>query len=220
MTMLRNQTDQIHDLGASEMLSSLEVVATPWYPIVFEGQSVNLHCRASTHPPSVNWSWHRLDNQKGWQEVDTRRDLTLTKAEESGQYHCCASSSIKGVWQEEQSTNHTVYIIPLPKTVGDKLGEAAFYLSLLACIILFTFALWHLCPLVWQRLNGGVPLQSLTATNNPAKGSGGPAKAPTGSLVHSRGAAEVYMNYTSSSKAYADLDPNCITEENAYSILS
>lgn len=81
-----------------------------------EGQSVTLYCQATSHPLSVIWSWCRLDEQGGWQEVDMGRELTLSMASESGQYICHAYSNISSPTQQQQSPSHTVYIVYFPMT--------------------------------------------------------------------------------------------------------
>lgn len=97
-------------LLSTEKLPPLHVVASPVDPFIVEGHGgVTLHCNSSSIPSSVTWAWSRLTDQGGWQEVGTGRDLTLTKAEQSGIYHCRAI----GIHQE-RSPNHTVNIISLP----------------------------------------------------------------------------------------------------------
>ncbi|XP_071375461.1 low affinity immunoglobulin gamma Fc region receptor III-like [Centroberyx affinis] len=200
-------------LTVVEMMSPLQVVATPGYPIIVEGQTLTMHCNASTLPPSVIWSWYRLDDQGHWQKVGSSRDLTLTKAEESGQYHCQAVSDVHSIQQMELSPNHTVYILSLPATVGENLGIAAFTFSLLALIILFAIVFW----LGRQRANEPAALQGLTNTHTTAKGFDGPGKAPKGDLPKSEAEGEVYMNFD---QAYSDLEPNYMTGDNVYSSLS
>ncbi|CAK6971496.1 uncharacterized protein LOC118337591 [Scomber scombrus] len=137
-----------------EELSALQLIAEPDYPVA-AGQSVHLHCMASTMPRVVSWSWQRRENQT-WQKVGSGRDLTLTEPDQSGQYRCYAmSNSFQRV-----SPEHTVYIISTHATVGEKLGIAAFVISLLSFIINFAVMSW----LGWQRFS-----DKLSTSNTPAK---------------------------------------------------
>ncbi|XP_029900875.1 uncharacterized protein LOC115354601 [Myripristis murdjan] len=202
-------------LTVVERLSALQVVAIPGYPVVVEGQGVTMHCIASTWPALVVWSWERLDKQGKWQKVGTSRDLILTKAEESGRYRCHAKSLEHRILQNELSPNHTVYIISLPLTVGEKLGIAGFCLLLVALIILFLILFW----LVRQRANETAALQALSTANTLAKGFAGPGKAPNGNQT-SDCEGEMYMNYQPTDQAYTDLDPAYMTGDEVYSSLS
>nr|XP_046165127.1 uncharacterized protein LOC124001980 isoform X2 [Oncorhynchus gorbuscha] len=105
------------NLTVVERLSNVLVSSTPKDLVTMEGQSVTLYCQATSHPPSVIWSWSRLDEQGGWQEVDMGRELTLSMASESGQYFCQAYSNISSLTQQQQSPSHTVYIVYFPMTV-------------------------------------------------------------------------------------------------------
>ncbi|XP_051241889.1 uncharacterized protein LOC127355252 [Dicentrarchus labrax] len=185
------------------MLSPLQLVATPDYPVAV-GQQVNLHCTAFTIPNSVTWSLQHLKNQT-WKEVGNGRDLTLTKPDQSGLYRCCAMTLSSG---KHVSPNHTVYIISLHATVGEKIGIIAFVLSLLALIITLALLSW----MGWQRLG-----HTLTISNTVAKGPG-PEKSPKGALPKTDSDGDVYMNYTN--QAYTDLDPTNMTGDNVYSSLS
>ncbi|XP_039992270.1 uncharacterized protein LOC120794937 [Xiphias gladius] len=184
-------------------LSPLQVVATPDYPVA-AGQTVNLHCSAFDVPNFVNWSWQHLQNMT-WQEVSGSRDLTLTEPKQSGLYRCRAESRSS----QRVSHNLTVYIIAMQPTVGENLGTAAFALSLLALIINLTI----LCWLCWKTLVD-------TLTNTAATGFPESKKAPKGGLPQTENNADVYMNYTSTNRAYMDLDPTNITGDNVYSSLS
>ena len=88
-----------------EELSALQLIAEPDYPVA-AGQRVHLHCKASTMPRVVSWSWQRWENQT-WQKVGNGRDLTLTEPDQSGQYRCFANSSSF----QEESPEHKVYIV-------------------------------------------------------------------------------------------------------------
>ncbi|XP_064784694.1 uncharacterized protein LOC135508440 isoform X4 [Oncorhynchus masou masou] len=68
------------NLTVVERLSNVWVSSTPKDLVTMEGQSVTLYCQATSHPPSVIWSWSRLDEQGGWQKVDMGRELTLSMA--------------------------------------------------------------------------------------------------------------------------------------------
>ncbi|GAA6213423.1 uncharacterized protein LOC108875078 [Lates japonicus] len=188
-----------------EKLSALQVEVVPDYPVA-AGQPVNLHCSAFTVPANVNWSWHHLEDLN-WREVSSSRDLTLTEPEQSGVYCCYAVSPSSQRW----SRNLTVFIIATRPTVRESLGIAAFVLSLLALIIIFT----ALCWLGWQRFSG-----MLTTSNTAAKGFPGTEKAPKGGFPQVESDGDVYMNYTSTNKAYSDLDPTNMTGDNVYSSLS
>ncbi|XP_031166062.1 uncharacterized protein LOC116057642 [Sander lucioperca] len=189
--------------AAEEKLYSLQLVATPDYPVA-AGQKVDLHCTAFTIPVSIKWSLQRLKNQT-WQDVGTDRDMmTLTKPEQSGLYRCRSETSSSQ--ESVVSANHTVYIISVNATVGECLGIAAFVLSLLALSINLAILFW----LGWQRLGTTLTI------NTAAKGFPGPEKSPKGGLPQTESDGDVYMNYTS--QAYCDLDPT--TVDNVYSSLS
>lgn len=92
-----------------EMPSSVELLATPDYPVA-AGQRVSLHCSASYSPASTVWIWERHENQT-WQEVGSGTDLILTEPEQSGEYRCRAMRSIFVT-----SNSHTVYIVSMHAT--------------------------------------------------------------------------------------------------------
>ncbi|XP_035466335.1 uncharacterized protein LOC118286194 isoform X1 [Scophthalmus maximus] len=191
--------------GFTEKLSPLQLVATPFYPVV-AGQTVNLHCSALTTPASVIWSWQRLENL-AWREVGRVNNLTLTEPWQSGPYRCSAETR----FSQSVSYTITVLIIATQPTVGEKIGIAALVLSLLALIVALTI----LCLLVWQRFG-----DTRATCNTAAKASPGPGKAPKGCLPQTQCHGDVYMNYTSTNQAYSDLDPTNRTEDSVYSSLS
>ncbi|XP_076013783.1 uncharacterized protein LOC143006287 [Genypterus blacodes] len=190
-----------------EKLSALQLVATPSYSVV-AGQTVKMRCLASTMPADVSWSWHRLGSNDTWTVVGRGTDLTLTKPEESGMYRCRARSE-RHIGQESVSSNHTVYIIPLPTTVGEILGIAASLFSLLACILFLLILIW-----LWRQQVS----VTLNTTHTTAKGFSGPDKSPKGDLPQAE-AGEVYMNYTHTNDAYTDLDPTYLTGGDVYTSL-
>lgn len=98
--------------SSPDKLSPLQLVATPDYPVA-AGQEVHLHCSAF-NMPIVTWSWQHLENQT-WLEVGIGTDLTLTKPEQSGLYHCSAETKSL---QKSVSPNHTVYIVSMPAATG------------------------------------------------------------------------------------------------------
>ncbi|XP_060918860.1 uncharacterized protein LOC132993185 [Labrus mixtus] len=189
-----------------EMLSTLQLVAIPDYP-VSAGQTVHLHCSVLSEPASVNWTWQHLENQI-WQEVGSGRDLTLSKPWQSGLYHCRARTETQP-WRE--SLNHTVYIISRNLTVGENLGIAAFALTLLTLIINLAVLSW----MGWKRFG-----DKLSTSITAAKVSPAPGKSPKGDLQQTESEGDVYMNYTSTNQAYSDLDPVTMTDDSVYSSLS
>lgn len=193
-------------MTTEEKLSALQLLATPDYPVA-AGQRVDLHCSAFTMPDFVFWFWDHMENQT-WQEVSTGRDLTLTEPRQSGLYRCRAVSRLS---QTSMSHNHMVYIISMHATVGENLGIAAFFLSVLALIINIAILSW----LAWQRLS-----DTLTTSSPASKGFPEPEKSPKGGLPKPDSDGDVYMNYTSTNHAYTDLDPTNVTEDNVYSSLS
>ncbi|XP_026195758.1 uncharacterized protein LOC113148310 [Anabas testudineus] len=190
-----------------DVLPPLQLVAIPDYPVA-EGQTVNLHCRAIKMSASLSWSWQRLENQT-WSVVSNGSVLTLTKPQESGVYSCFAKNQFS---QRTVSVNHTVVIISMLPTVWDNLGIAAFVFSLLALIINVAI----LCWLAWQRFSSA----TLNLTSTVAKGFPEPEKAPKGRFPQSEGDGDVYINYSSTSQPYTDLDPANMTVDNVYSTLS
>lgn len=90
----------------SGTLPSPELVAIPDYPVA-AGQIVSLHCTSATTTSSVTWSWKRQESQN-WTVVESGRDLTLTKPEQSGLYRCLVQT---GLSQERASPQHPVYIV-------------------------------------------------------------------------------------------------------------
>ncbi|XP_027130311.1 uncharacterized protein LOC113744544 isoform X1 [Larimichthys crocea] len=187
-----------------EMPSSVELLATPDYPVA-AGQRVSLHCSASYSPASTVWIWERHENQT-WQEVGSGTDLILTEPEQSGEYRCRAMRSIFVM-----SDSHTVYIVSMHATVGENLGIAAFVFSLLALMINIAIIFW----LYSRRLN-----DTPTTLNTAARGFAVPEKSPEGNLPKIDNDADVYMNYTSTNQAYSDLDQANMNTDNVYSSLS
>ncbi|XP_038585130.1 uncharacterized protein LOC119910542 [Micropterus salmoides] len=207
VTVLTNKSQGLTTVAAEDKLSPLQLVATPDYPVA-AGQEVHLHCSAF-NMPIVTWSWQHLENQT-WLEVGIGTDLTLTKPEQSGLYHCSAETKSL---QKSVSPNHTVYIVSMPAaTAGENLGIAAFTISLLALIINLAILFW----LCWQRL--GDPL--VTTSSTAAKGIPGPENLPKGGLPQADSDRDVYMNYTNTNRAYTDLGSTHKNEDNVYSVLS
>ncbi|XP_034530154.1 uncharacterized protein LOC117805735 [Notolabrus celidotus] len=193
-------------LTTDAKLSSLQLVATPDHP-VSAGQAVHLHCSASSTPKLVIWSWQSLKNQT-WKDVGNKRDLTLSKPEQSGLYRCRAKS-YSSSWKK--SLNHTVFIIAIQPTVGENLGIAAFALVLLVLMINLTVLSW----MGWKKFG-----DKMNTTMTEAKVGAGHEKPPKGGLQQTDTEGEVYMNYTNTNQAYSDLDPASMTDDNVYSSLS
>ncbi|XP_064784691.1 uncharacterized protein LOC135508440 isoform X1 [Oncorhynchus masou masou] len=204
------------NLTVVERLSNVWVSSTPKDLVTMEGQSVTLYCQATSHPPSVIWSWSRLDEQGGWQKVDMGRELTLSMASESGQYFCQAYSNISSLTQQQQSPSHTVYIVYFPMTGSVYAGVAGLVLVLLAGVLLPLLLLW-----LWRHRAKEKAGQETLATNSaPAKGYTGPAKAPKGrSQAQAGNEGEVYMNCGETNQAYSDLYPTYMTGDDTYATL-
>ncbi|XP_074548752.1 uncharacterized protein LOC141806933 [Halichoeres trimaculatus] len=193
-------------MTTEEKLSSLQLVASPDYPVA-EGQMVHLHCSASSVPKTVIWSWQHLENQT-WHHAGNESDLTLSKPKQSGLYRCRAMS-LHSSWGV--SPNHTVLIISMHPTVGENLGIAAFVLILVVLVISLAVLSW----ISWKTF-GDKLKTSMTAT----KGSPGPEKSPKGGLQQTEADGDVYINYTNTNPAYSDLDPASMNDDNVYSSLS
>ncbi|KAM9707425.1 uncharacterized protein ACNS7B_000034 [Menidia menidia] len=186
-------------------LSPLQVVATPDHPVA-AGQRVHLHCSALTEPAFVTWSWKHLQNQT-WKEVGKGRELILTEPEQSGVYCCHAKVLLS---QHRVSRNHTVFIVSIQTTVGEKLGMAAFLISLLIFTSIVIGFLW----LGWQRFRDTVTTPSIADKDVVQH-----EVASKGHSPQADSDTDVYINYTSTS-AYTNLDPSNMTGENVYSTLS
>ncbi|XP_013982147.1 uncharacterized protein [Salmo salar] len=204
------------NLTVVERLSNVWVSSTPKDLVTMEGQSVTLYCQATSHPPSVIWSWSRLDEQGGWQDVGIGRELTLSMAKESGQYICQAYSKILVLTQQQQSPSHTVYIVYFPMTGSVYAGVAGLVLVLLAGVLLTLLLLW-----LWrQRAKERAGQETLATNSAPAKGFTGPAKAPKGrSQAQAGDEGEVYMNCGETNQAYSDLSPAYMTGDDTYATL-
>ncbi|XP_041704351.1 peroxidasin-like protein [Coregonus clupeaformis] len=218
-------------LTVVERLSNVSVSSTPKDLVTMEGQSVTLYCQATSHPPSVVWSWSRLDEQGGWQEVGIGRELTLRLARESGQYFCQAHSKILVLTQQQKSPFHTVCILYFPMT-GNLLihhnihldshivyaGVAGLVLVLLSWVLLLLVLLWF-----WrQRAKERAGQETLAINSAPAKGFTGPAKPPKGRSQPQAQAGdegEIYMNCGETNQAYSDLCPAYMTGDDTYATL-
>ncbi|XP_061599740.1 uncharacterized protein LOC133462489 [Cololabis saira] len=193
-------------MTTKEKLPLLQLVATPDNPVA-AGQTVRLHCSASPMSAFATWSWQRLQNQT-WKEVAVGRELILTEPQQSGVYRCHAES---GFSQGSVSQNHTVLIVSMKATVAEKLGIAAFVLSLVVLISIIAGLLWLGC-------------QSVGATATPSsdrvKGVAAPEVTSKGGFPQVNCDGDVYINYTSNNHAYTDLDPTSKPADNVYSSLS
>ncbi|KAG7465972.1 hypothetical protein MATL_G00159860 [Megalops atlanticus] len=200
-------------LTVLERISNLSVVASPQDLFVFEGHSVTLECIATSAPSSISWTWYRL-GEAGSQSIASERVLTLSRAGESGEYYCQASSSVLGVSQQETSHHHRVDIIPMP--VECHLGVAAFALILLCWIFIILLIVFAL--LLMQRGMESTAL-NMGPMASPAKGLPASAKGTKADLQQPTD-DEVYMNCEGTGDAYSDLNPNHMIEENTYDCLS
>ncbi|XP_036398886.1 Fc receptor-like protein 3 [Megalops cyprinoides] len=203
----------IIELTVLERISNLSVVASPQDLFVFEGHSVTLECIASSAPTLISWTWYRL-GEAGSQSIASERVLTLSRAEETGEYYCHANSSMLGISQQETSQNHKVYIIPMP--VECRLGVAAFALTLLCWIFIILIIVVAL--LLMQRGTDSTAL-NMVPMASPAKGLPASAKGTKADLQQPTD-DEVYMNCEGTGEAYSDLNPNHMIEENTYDCLS
>ncbi|XP_030614971.1 uncharacterized protein LOC115801341 [Archocentrus centrarchus] len=186
-----------------ETIPPLDVVAIPNYPVA-AGEKISLYCSTPTTSESVTWSWKHQQNQT-WKEVGSGKELTLTKPEQSGEYRCCAK---RQMLQKCTNNTHTVYIISVQARVGENLGIAAFFFSLLSLILIIAVVFW----LGFQK-----PGQTPATSNTAAKGFPGPQMTSKGDLPQPD--KDVYMNYTSTNQYYVDLDPTNMTGDNVYSSL-
>ncbi|XP_029973541.1 uncharacterized protein LOC115407302 isoform X2 [Salarias fasciatus] len=185
-------------------ISSVLLEATPDYPVV-AGQKVSLHCRAAPKPANVTWSWRRWGNDLHDQSSS---ELVLTEPGQSGEYSCHVS--ILG-GQTRGSNTHTVIIISIQTTVGERLGIVAFILSIVTFIITLGILFW----MFWKRFD-----QKDTSSSPAAKSFTGPGTTTKGGLPDMGIESDVYMNYTNSNPAYSDLDPNSMADDSVYSSLS
>ncbi|KAM4543258.1 uncharacterized protein PAE49_019664 isoform 2-T2 [Odontesthes bonariensis] len=183
----------------TEKPSPLQLVAKPDYPVA-AGQRVHLCCSAPTEPAVIIWFRKHLHNET-WKQVGNGLELILTEPEQSGVYHCNAN-----IWPSQQSPNHTVFIIAIQTTVGEKLGIAAFVLSLSIIICLPLLHIQRFC-------------HTVTTPRTAVEGVGKPEVVSKGEPPQANSDKDVYMNYTSTS-AYSNLDPTIMTGENVYSSLS
>lgn len=97
-----------------ENFSAIWVEASHGAHIFEEGQNVTLKCEASSTPASVAWSWERLDKKRVWQEVDTEKQLVLSRMEDSGEYRCRGHSEILNVTRK--SPAYQVYFFSIPNS--------------------------------------------------------------------------------------------------------
>ncbi|XP_028995531.1 uncharacterized protein LOC114848854 isoform X2 [Betta splendens] len=181
---------------------SCVLVATPDYPVA-AGQTVHLRC--SSEPPSSSSSsfiWQRLQNQT-WASVGYGAALTLTAAEQSGLYRCCAGN-------RTQSQNHTVFIVAAPPAADGYVGVAALVLSLIALGVSGAAVFW----MGTQKCDVALPKADATK-DFPL-----PKTAPKVTVTEPGDDGDVYMNYSNSSHAYTDLDPAKMAVSSVYSTLS
>ncbi|KAG7224135.1 hypothetical protein INR49_019870, partial [Caranx melampygus] len=180
----------------------VRAMASPEYPVA-AGQTVKLYCSFVTNMPTVSWYW-QYQIKETWQDFGNMMNLTLTEPNQTGTYRCYAKAESIG----EMSNTVTVYIVAMQPTVGDNLGIAAIVLSVLALIMAITILIW------WglQKYGG-----TMTTTNTAVKGFPEPGKIPKGDFPQTGGDGDVYMNYTSTSQAYTNLDPTNMTADNIYS---
>ncbi|XP_012719942.2 uncharacterized protein LOC105927622 [Fundulus heteroclitus] len=182
----------------------LRIVATPDYPVA-AGQQVQLRCITKPLSPAIMWSRYNLQNGS-WENVGLGTDLVLTEPKESGRYRCEIRNDLKSM-----SQSHMVYIVYMP-TMGERLGKAAFALSVLNMIAIVAGLLW----LCWHQFG-----DQLSALNAPKKDLPAPPVVTPKVLPPLSGSdGDVYMNYTSDTQAYTDLNPSHVAGDGFYSTLS
>lgn len=205
------------NLTVVEKLPPVWVSVDPDDLVTVEGLEVGLWCNAAPSPShSVSWVWERDMEPQGvglWVEVSRGRGLTLTKAAQSGVYHCRASSNISGIFQEEISAYHIVFIIRLPVTLSYNLAVAGLTLALLALLLLALLLMWMLK----MRANDMAALQGLARSKGAAEPVNTPKKR---ALESATGDGEIYENCKTLSKAYCDLNIDQTTGEDIYHILN
>ncbi|MED6283727.1 hypothetical protein CHARACLAT_011934 [Characodon lateralis] len=185
---------------------ALNLVATPDYPVA-AGQRVKLSC--NTINPSQTITWQRYCLQiETWENVSMGNVLILTQPQESGKYRC----ETHNTWNVLiVSQNHTVFIVSIP-TTGENVAKAALVLSVLILIAIIAGVLW----LFWKRSN-----DDLSALNTPKKDVPAPSVViPKVLPPKDDPDGDVYMNYTSTTQAYSDLNPANMTGDDCYSTLS
>ncbi|XP_027855628.1 uncharacterized protein LOC114133755 [Xiphophorus couchianus] len=180
------------------------LVATPDYPVA-AGLTVELNCQTIIPSQNIIWSRSLLQNES-WENVGSGKVLLLTEPKQTGTYRCEILNIGKCV-----SQNHDVYIVSIP-TAGEKLGKAAFAFTIVILIGIIAGLGWF----CWEKSGN-----KLRTSNAPKKDVPPPPEEIPKNLPQTSDAdVDVYMNYTSSTQPYTDLNPSNLTGEDFYSSLS
>ncbi|CAN9502500.1 unnamed protein product [Ophioblennius macclurei] len=209
LTPPTNTTQRTQVITTPEVrISSVQLSGTPQYPVA-AGQRVSLNCSVPLGPKTIYWSWSHQRFNNIWHTLDVNvSELILTEPEQSGEYRCIARSP---GGQRRNSITHRVLIISIQTTAWEKLGVAAFVISIAILIIGLVILFWILS----QRVH-----QEATASSTAAKSFPTPGMTSKGVLPEKGMESDVYMNYTNSNPGYSDLDLSSVTEDNVYSSLS
>ncbi|XP_043999417.1 uncharacterized protein LOC122846477 [Gambusia affinis] len=182
------------------------LVATPDYPVA-AGLTVELLCQTTIPSQNITWSRSHLQNES-WEYVGSGKVLLLTEPKQTGTYRCEIRNNGTVTCK---SQNHAVYIVSI-STAGEKLGEAAFAFTILILIGIIAGLGWF----CWER-SGNKP----SSSNAPKKNVPPPPEViPKNFPQTSDADGDIYMNYTSSTQPYTDLNPSNLTGKDFYSTLS
>ncbi|XP_047249015.1 uncharacterized protein LOC124884974 [Girardinichthys multiradiatus] len=193
-------------LTTTMKLVALNLMATPDYPVA-AGQRVKLSCNTTNPSQTITWQRYHLQSET-WENVSMGNVLILTQPQESGKYRCETHNTLNVLIV---SQNHNVFIVSIP-TTGENIGKAALVLSVL--ILIATIA--GVLLLFWKRSN-----DDLSALNAPKKDVPAPSVViPKVLPPKDDPDGDVYMNYTSTTQAYSDLNPANMTGDDCYSTLS
>ncbi|XP_031436421.2 uncharacterized protein LOC116223519 [Clupea harengus] len=187
-----------------ENFSAIWVEASHGAHIFEEGQNVTLKCEASSTPASVAWSWERLDKKRVWQEVDTEKQLVLSRMEDSGEYRCRGHSEILNVTRK--SPAYQVYFFSIPNSGSVSLAAAALSLSLLALLLLVALGLW-----LWLKERPSPNTRTAEPNDYGSKGANIPPVDDDG---------DVYMNSVEIEKVYSNLNPTFRAEDQSFATLT
>ncbi|XP_007561235.1 uncharacterized protein LOC103144275 [Poecilia formosa] len=203
--MSTTSTEAPTTIATTIPLDSLHLVATPDYPVA-AGLTVELRCQTIIPPQNIIWSRYHLQNQS-WENVGLGQVLLLTEPKQTGMYRC----EIRIGNVERVSQIHAVYIVSI-STAGENLGKAAFAFTILILIGIIAGLGWFF----WERSGN-----KLSVLDAPKKDVPPPPEVIPKNLPQTNDAdVDVYMNYTSNTEPYTDLNPSNLARDDFYSTLS